>query len=162
MAPSAVTIERVEQNVAPRMGEDAAWTMLSASQYLPHFLVGIGLNVVWPLIGIATGRMPLWLSIAGSVCMLIGFVGTVLLFSTHLVRVRRAARQAYEYLGRPLQCRHGMVPRYVNDEPSNVGQLDGDQRHPAAWRLHVAGGSSLLRDRRAAQGEAGGIPWEVR
>lgn len=112
MAPSTVTIERLEQNVASRMGEDAAWTMLSASQYLPHFLVGIGLNVVWPLIGIATGRMPLWLSIVGSVCMLIGFAGTVLLFSTHLVRVRRAARQAYEYLGRP-QCRRGMVPRYV-------------------------------------------------
>lgn len=94
----------------PRIGTKAAELLLSAYQYVPHFFISLGVALLSLFEAMAVRPVPLWLSILGSVAILTWIFFAILASWTNSSRRKRAAREAFEYLGRPAQCRKNTFP----------------------------------------------------
>lgn len=93
-----------------RIGSHAADTLCSAYQFVPHFFISAGTAFIVALMAMATDPQPLWLSILISVASLTWVFFAFLTLWTNSSRRKRAARQVFEYLGRPAQCRRSTFP----------------------------------------------------
>lgn len=94
----------------PRIGSHAADTLASAYQFVPHFFISAGAAFVVALMAMATDPQPLWLSILISAASLTWVFFAFLTLWTNSSRRKRAARQVFEYLGRPTACRKNKFP----------------------------------------------------
>lgn len=99
-----------DEHLMPRVGPEAARTLLRMSQFFPLFIVSTIVMAVTVLSIAPIPNPPLWTVFVGEAAILLYMSSILLLVITRAVRMRKAGRQAYEYLGRPKQCRRGTVP----------------------------------------------------
>lgn len=97
----------------PRIGPEATLNLWNAREFIPLFWISWAAGFATVLVALATRTMPLWLSIVGSVAILAWVLFVPLTWVTYSIRVRRAARQAYDYLGRPPQFPRGKIQNLV-------------------------------------------------
>lgn len=93
-----------------RIGSRAANTLASAYQFVPYFFISAGATFIVALMAMAIDPQPLWLSILISTASLTWLFFAFLTLWTNSRRSRRAARQVFEYLERPTQCRKNKFP----------------------------------------------------
>lgn len=102
---------------APRIGPEAAQTLRNAPQYTRFFFI------LWPLViaifvaATLSPMMPFGFSIVIVAAVALWITVAIWSFGTMSLRRKRAGRQAWEYLGRPLQLHKRRVLRYALRDP---------------------------------------------
>lgn len=90
----------------------------SAYQYVRYFFISGAVTIAVAFIAVMSRAMPLWLSILISVVVLTWVFFVILAWSTFSIRMKRAGRLTYEYLGRPPQVRKGIFPPVMLRDPA--------------------------------------------
>lgn len=103
-------VEGFDEEWDPRIGKETARTRKSAYQYVRYFFISGAMTIVVAFTAMMSRTIPLWLSILISAVIVTWLFFVVLAWSTFSIRMKRAGRQAYEYLGRPPQLRKGIFP----------------------------------------------------
>ncbi|WP_284982326.1 hypothetical protein [Arthrobacter sp. efr-133-TYG-118] len=102
----------------PRIGKEAARMRQGAYQHVRYFFISGAVTIAMAFIAMMSQAMPLWLSVLSSVVVLTWVFFVILAWSTFSVRMKRAGRLTYEYLGRPPQLRKGIFPPVMLREPA--------------------------------------------
>ncbi|WP_427170528.1 hypothetical protein [Arthrobacter sp. 92] len=124
----------------PRIGPEAARARQSAYQYVRYFFASGAATIAVAFTAGVSRTMPLWLSILISVVIVTWLFFVVLTWSTFSIRMKRAGRLTYEYLGKPPQLHKGIFPPVMLVD---AGRFDS---HMALKGIPLKGGYVPMHD----------------
>ncbi|MEZ2390190.1 hypothetical protein AB6813_11690 [bacterium RCC_150] len=136
----------------PRIGSEATQTLKSAYQYIRLFFVVWAVMLLIPIAAVLSPSMPLWFSIVIVVAIVVLLSVTALAFGRFSIRRKRAGRQAWEYLGRPAQCRQKRTFRFALRDPEVFDNYLAEKGIPRGNYPSLASATAIEKGNRAKRG----------